>query len=92
MQFAQKKQENHTCALWLTKNKGFARKTDKQDSFGADLDEPLPDLPAEYPRVVPLVLLDLVLHFGGGNARLATPNHPRPYAPCLLIPDGNFQN
>ena len=53
----------------------------------ADLDEPLPDLPAEDARVVPLVLLDLVLHLGGGDTRLAAPDDPGPDAPRLLVPE-----
>ena len=48
--------------------------------------QPLPDLPAEDARVVPLVLLDLVLHFRCGNTWLAAANNPGPDTSGLLIP------
>ena len=48
--------------------------------------KPLPDLPAEDARVVPLVLLDLVLHFRCSNTWLAAANNPGPDTSGLLIP------
>ena len=49
---------------------------------------PVPDLPAEDPGVLLLVVLDLHLNHRCGQLGLAAPQHPRPDAPRLLVPGG----
>ena len=49
---------------------------------------PVPDLPAEDPGVLLLVVLDLHLNLRCGQLGLAAPQHPRPDAPRLLVPGG----
>ena len=50
---------------------------------------PVPDLPAEDPRVLSLVSLYLGLDLGGGQLGLAAPQHPGPDAAGLLVPGDN---
>lgn len=50
------------------------------------LDQPVPNLPREYPRIVAFVLLDPCLDFGRGDSGLAAADHARPDAPRLLVP------
>ena len=46
---------------------------------------PVPDLPAEDARVLPLVVLDLHLDLRGGELGLAAAQDAGPYAPRLLV-------
>lgn len=53
------------------------------DSFSQ---EPVSDLPSEHGRVLPLVVSDLLHHFGGGHLGLGAPYHSRPDAASLVVP------
>ena len=48
-------------------------------------DQPLPDLPGEHGRVLPLVLRDGVHHVRGGHLGLAAADHPGAEGPGFVI-------
>lgn len=48
--------------------------------------QPVPDLPGKHGGVLPLVLGDLVHHFGGRHFGLGAPNHPGLDAARLVVP------
>lgn len=59
------------------------------DSF---FDQPVSNLPREYPWIVALVLLDPCLNLGRGHSRFAASDHARPDAPRLLVPIQNLRH